>query len=40
MKRAWALDVAWGTRLWHRARVGTAVLDRAPAPTFGFTARA
>jgi alkylation response protein AidB-like acyl-CoA dehydrogenase len=39
MKRAWALDVAWGTRLWHRARVGAAVLDRAPAPTFGFTAR-
>jgi alkylation response protein AidB-like acyl-CoA dehydrogenase len=40
MKRAWALDVAWGTRLWHRARIGRAILDaEAPAPTFGFGAR-
>jgi len=39
MKRAWALDVAWGTRLWHRARVGRAILDAdAPAPSFGFSA--
>jgi alkylation response protein AidB-like acyl-CoA dehydrogenase len=39
MKRAWALDVAWGTRLWHRARVGRALLDGdGPAPSFGFSA--
>ncbi len=31
MKRAWALDVAWGTSSWHRARVAEAVLG--PAPT-------
>lgn len=39
MKRAWALDVAWGTRLWHRARIGRAVLDDSAAPAFGFSAR-
>jgi alkylation response protein AidB-like acyl-CoA dehydrogenase len=27
MKRAWALDAAWGTGAWHRARVASAVLD-------------
>jgi alkylation response protein AidB-like acyl-CoA dehydrogenase len=28
MKRAWALAVAWGDAAWHRARVGTAILDQ------------
>lgn len=32
MKRAWALDVAWGTGAWHRARVAAAVLDGAVLP--------
>jgi alkylation response protein AidB-like acyl-CoA dehydrogenase len=27
MKRAWALAAAWGDAAWHRARVGTAILD-------------
>jgi alkylation response protein AidB-like acyl-CoA dehydrogenase len=27
MKRAWALETAWGTSHWHRGRVATAVLD-------------
>jgi alkylation response protein AidB-like acyl-CoA dehydrogenase len=36
MKRAWALEAAWGTGLWHRARIGKAVLDGDAAPTFGF----
>jgi alkylation response protein AidB-like acyl-CoA dehydrogenase len=39
MKRAWALDTAWGTSAWHRARVADAVIDgRAPAATFGYSA--
>jgi len=39
MKRAWALDVAWGTGAWHRARVAAAVLDgAAPAASFGYSA--
>jgi alkylation response protein AidB-like acyl-CoA dehydrogenase len=39
MKRAWALDAAWGTPLWHRARVGAAILDGAgAAPSFGYSA--
>lgn len=39
MKRAWALEAAWGTGLWHRARIGEAVLDGdGAAPTFGFAA--
>jgi alkylation response protein AidB-like acyl-CoA dehydrogenase len=28
MKRAWALESAWGTSAWHRARVAAAVLDQ------------
>lgn len=28
MKRAWALAGAWGDAVWHRARVGTAIIDR------------
>lgn len=27
MKRAWALETAWGTSSWHRARVAAAVLQ-------------
>lgn len=27
MKRAWALDAAWGDRTWHRRRVSRAILD-------------
>lgn len=27
MKRTWALAAAWGDAGWHRARVGTAILD-------------
>ena len=27
MKRAWALETAWGTSSWHRARVAATVLD-------------
>jgi hypothetical protein len=40
MKRAWALEAAWGTGACHRARVGRAILgEEGPAPTFGFGAR-
>jgi hypothetical protein len=39
MKRAWTLDMAWGTGAWHRARVAAAVIDgAAPAATFGYSA--
>jgi len=39
MKRAWALEAAWGTSAWHRARVAAAVIDgSAPAATFGYNA--
>jgi alkylation response protein AidB-like acyl-CoA dehydrogenase len=31
MKRAWALAAAWGDAAWHRARVGTAILDQGAA---------
>ena len=27
MKRAWALDLAWGTNAWHRERIARALLD-------------
>jgi alkylation response protein AidB-like acyl-CoA dehydrogenase len=36
MKRAWALEATWGTGLWHRARIGKAVLETDAALTFGF----
>jgi alkylation response protein AidB-like acyl-CoA dehydrogenase len=37
MKRAWSLDLSYGTGAWHRARVADAVLDgRLPAESFGF----
>jgi alkylation response protein AidB-like acyl-CoA dehydrogenase len=40
MKRAWALEAAWGSRLWHRRRIAAAVLDaEGPPPSFGFIAR-
>jgi alkylation response protein AidB-like acyl-CoA dehydrogenase len=38
MKRAWALEAAWGTSAWHRGRVADAVLGGGPAPSFGFQA--
>lgn len=40
MKRAWALEAAWGSRRWHRRRIASAVLDGDTAPSFGFSARA
>jgi len=41
MKRAWALQNAWGSTRWHRRRVGAALFEgRAPAPSFGFEAQA
>lgn len=40
MKRAWALEAAWGSRLWHRARIARAILDTDDAPpAFGFSPR-
>jgi alkylation response protein AidB-like acyl-CoA dehydrogenase len=39
MRRAWSLDLAWGTGAWHRARVADAVIDgKLPAATFGYSA--
>jgi alkylation response protein AidB-like acyl-CoA dehydrogenase len=38
MKRAWALESAWGSRRWHRRRIAAALLDSDVAPTFGFGA--
>ncbi|MFP6639051.1 MAG: acyl-CoA dehydrogenase family protein, partial [Myxococcota bacterium] len=38
MKRAWSLDLAFGSGAWHRARVADAVIDGTlPAETFGYT---
>ncbi|MFP6600480.1 MAG: acyl-CoA dehydrogenase family protein [Deltaproteobacteria bacterium] len=28
MKRAWAVEASWGTGLWHRSRLATALLDQ------------
>ena len=37
MKRAWSLDLAFGSGAWHRARVGDALIDDAlPAESFGY----
>jgi alkylation response protein AidB-like acyl-CoA dehydrogenase len=37
MRRAWSLELAWGSTSWHTARVATRVLDdEASAPCFGF----
>ena len=40
MKRAWALEAAWGSRAWHRRRIGAALFDSDAArlPSFGFDA--
>jgi alkylation response protein AidB-like acyl-CoA dehydrogenase len=41
MRRAWSLDVAWGSSAFHRSRLATAVIDGDhPAETFGYTASA
>ena len=41
MKRAWSLDLSFGSGAWHRARVADAVIDRAlPAESFGYAAPA
>jgi alkylation response protein AidB-like acyl-CoA dehydrogenase len=38
MRRAWSLELSWGSGAWHRARVAGAVLDgAAPAETFGYS---
>jgi alkylation response protein AidB-like acyl-CoA dehydrogenase len=40
MKRAWSLDLAWGSAAWHRQRIARRLFDvNEPAPTFGFSAR-
>lgn len=40
MKRAWALEAAWGGRAWHRARAGAAILDGVGrAASFGYSPR-
>ena len=37
MKRAWSLDLAFGSGAWHRARVGDALMDDGlSAPHFGY----
>jgi hypothetical protein len=39
MKRAWSLDLAFGTGAWHRARVADAVIDgMEPVRAFGYSA--
>ena len=41
MRRAWSLELAWGSGAWHRARVADAVLDGlTPAESFGYSAPA
>jgi alkylation response protein AidB-like acyl-CoA dehydrogenase len=41
MRRAWTLDLAWGSTAWHRARLAEALFDGGlPAESFGFTPRA
>jgi alkylation response protein AidB-like acyl-CoA dehydrogenase len=38
MRRAWSLELAWGSGAWHRARVATAVLDgKTAAESFGYS---
>ena len=40
MKRAWALEAAFGSPRWHRRRIARAVLDEdSLAPSFGFQAQ-
>jgi hypothetical protein len=39
MRRAWSLELAWGSGAWHRARVADAVIDGVgTAETFGYSA--
>ena len=39
MKRAWSLDLAFGTGAWHRARLADAIIDgQAPVRAFGYCA--
>jgi alkylation response protein AidB-like acyl-CoA dehydrogenase len=41
MRRAWTLDLAWGSTAWHRERLASALFDDAlPAESFGFSPRA
>jgi alkylation response protein AidB-like acyl-CoA dehydrogenase len=41
LRRAWSLDLDWGSGDWHRARVADAVIDGAlPAESFGYSAPA
>jgi alkylation response protein AidB-like acyl-CoA dehydrogenase len=38
MRRAWSLDLAWGSTAWHRRRLAAALFeDAAPIESFGFT---
>jgi len=39
MKRAWALEAAWGTGIEHRRRIAEAVLDGDARAGFGFEAK-
>jgi len=39
MKRAWSLDLAFGTGAWHRARLADAIIDsQEPVRAFGYCA--
>jgi len=44
MRRAWSLELAWGSSAWHRARVASALLDGdtsvGEVGTFGYSAPA
>jgi alkylation response protein AidB-like acyl-CoA dehydrogenase len=38
MRRAWSLDLAWGSTAWHRRRLADALFeDASPVRSFGFT---
>jgi alkylation response protein AidB-like acyl-CoA dehydrogenase len=38
MRRAWTLDLAWGSTAWHRERLASALFEDAlPAQSFGFS---
>ena len=41
MRRAWTLDLAWGSTAWHRARVASALFEgTSPTESFGFSPQA
>ncbi len=41
MRRAWTLDLAWGSTAWHRERLAAALFEDAlPAASFGFSPQA